>query len=336
MESSKYIGFTSTIPVEIIYAAGFFPIDLNNLFITSSSSNSLIEEAEQQGIPRNYCAWIKGLYSIIQKTDNLWAVVGVTQGDCSETIALIDNLRDTGLKIIPFGYPFDSDRKQLQINIEKLGSTLNTNWESIAKTRIELDKIRSLGHEIDRMTWEDNVVTGYENHSYLINLSDFKQDPQSYAKELSQFAKKASRRTKYDQAVRLGFVGVPPIFPDLYDFIETINARVVYNEVQHQFSMPFSVTSVVDQYQKYTYPYGMKKRISFIKKEIERRRIHGIIHYVQSFCYHQMEEGLLRKHIDIPILRIEGDRPVPIDSRTRLRLESFVETLEPSANKLIS
>ena len=47
------VGFTTTIPLEIIIAAGRKPVDLNNIFITSRESGRFIEDAELEGFPRN-------------------------------------------------------------------------------------------------------------------------------------------------------------------------------------------------------------------------------------------------------------------------------------------
>jgi benzoyl-CoA reductase/2-hydroxyglutaryl-CoA dehydratase subunit BcrC/BadD/HgdB len=83
----------------------------------------------------------------------------------------------------------------------------------------------------------------------------------------------------------------------------------------------------VEQYRRYTYPYSFFTRLEDIKKEIQRRHIDGLIHYVQSFCFRQVQDIILRQEIKLPILTVEGDRPAPVDARTRLRLESFVEMI---------
>ena len=127
--------------------------------------------------------------------------------------------------------------------------------------------------------------------------------------------------------VRIGYLGVPPIFTDLYDFLEDLGGRVVFNEIQRQFSMPFETDDMVEQYLRYTYPYSFFSRLEDIKREVHTRQIDGLIHYVQSFCFRQVQDIILRQEIKIPILTIEGDRPAPLDARTRLRLESFTEML---------
>ncbi|MPN49030.1 hypothetical protein SDC9_196643 [bioreactor metagenome] len=103
---------------------------------------------------------------------------------------------------------------------------------------------------------------------------------------------------------------------------------MVFNEVQRQFAMPNVVEDLVEQYRLYTYPYGVFGRIKDIQAEIEKRNIDGIIHYVQSFCFRQIEDMIFREKLDVPILTIEGDKPGRVDARTKLRIDSFLEMLK--------
>ena len=112
-----------------------------------------------------------------------------------------------------------------------------------------------------------------------------------------------------------------------------MNARVVFNEMQRQFTMPYPTASLLDQYLNYTYPYDIFTRIEDIKKEVAKRRIDGLIHYVQSFCFRQIEDSILKKSLELPIVTIEGDQPSSLDSRNRMKLEVFIEMLLERKNK---
>jgi benzoyl-CoA reductase/2-hydroxyglutaryl-CoA dehydratase subunit BcrC/BadD/HgdB len=322
----REIGLTTTVPIEIIYAAGCIPLDLNNLFITSPDAEKLILEAERMGFPRNTCSWIKGIWGVV-KERGIKEIVAVTQGDCSNTHALIEILQFQGVKIFPFAYPFDRSRELLYAQMEQMRRYFQVSWEDIKRKKEELDEIRALAHEIDRLCYEDNLVSGYEDHLYLVSTSDMKGDPQAFKREMEEFIKKAKTRKPFREDLRLGYVGVPPIFTDLYQKIEALGGRVVYNELQRQFSMPFRTDDIVEQYLLYTYPYSFFYRLEDIKREVKRREIHGLIHYVQSFCFRQTQDIILRKELKTPILTLEGDRPGPLDVRTELRLEAFMESL---------
>jgi benzoyl-CoA reductase/2-hydroxyglutaryl-CoA dehydratase subunit BcrC/BadD/HgdB len=321
------IGFTTSIPVEIILAAGKVPVDLNNVFITSERSRLLVDIAEDAGYPRNTCGWIKGLYAVALEND-FEAVIAVMQGDCSNTQALMETLQLKDIKTIPFAYPFDRDKITLREQMDKLMQALGVDWESVSRVKADLDIIRALCREIDLMTWRDNLVSGGENHYYLVCASDFNGDPQQYEHDLHSFISQAQSRKPYENEVRLAYIGVPPIFTDFYTGLESMGARVVYNEVQRQFSMPFDTNDIVEQYLQYTYPYGAFARLEDIRTQLELRKVDGLIHYTQTFCYRQIEDLIYRQKLNLPFLTLEGDKPGRMDARTRMRLEAFVSMLK--------
>ena len=113
----------------------------------------------------------------------------------------------------------------------------------------------------------------------------------------------------------------------LRETIESFGARVVFNEIQRQFSMPHEEDDIIDLYLKYTYPYEIEGRIEDIKSAIKERELDGLIHYTQTFCFRQIYDIILRESLSLPILTLEADRPGKLDSRTALRLETFVEML---------
>ncbi len=321
------IGFTTSIPAEIILAAGKIPVDLNNVFINSKRAQTMVDIAEEAGYPRNTCGWIKGLYSTALE-NSMEAVIAVMQGDCSNTQALMETLQLKDQNIIPFAFPFDRDRKMLEVQVYKLMDYFNVNMEKVLKEKAKLDEIRKLCWELDIMTWRDNLVSGFENHYYLVSSSDFNSNPDKYQNDLQDFLYKAKKRSPFKDEVRLAYIGVPPIFTDLYNVLESMGARVVFNEVQRQFSMPFETADIFEQYLAYTYPYGVFARLKDIKEQLEQREVDGIIHYTQTFCFRQIEDLIFREKIKKPFLTLEGDRPGKLDARSRMRIEAFINMLK--------
>ncbi|PLX45553.1 MAG: 2-hydroxyglutaryl-CoA dehydratase [Deltaproteobacteria bacterium] len=330
MSNPERIGITTSIPVEAIFASGAIPVDLNNIFITSPERRGWVENAEIAGFPPTCCGWIKGIYSAAKSSD-ISSVVTVMAGDCSNTHALAEIWQHEGLKTIPFAFPYDRSRAALEGEVERLCARLGTDLEAAREAKKQLDPLRELAMEVDRLSWEENRVTGFESHLHQVSASDFCSDPKLYAETLSAFIAEAKGREPFRESVRLGFIGVPTIYDDFYEHLESMGARVVFNETQRQFSLPYVGEDLIDAYLKFTYPYDVFARIADIKREIERRRIDGIIHYVQSFCFRQMEDMLFRKLLGVPVVTIEGDRPMPLDARTKTRLEAFVEMLEVEA-----
>ncbi len=320
------VGFTTSIPVEILLAAGRTPVDLNNIFIEDPDSYRHVEEAEERGFPRNTCGWIKGIYSAARR-EGIQEVIAVTQGDCSNTHALMEVFEEEGIRIFPFAYPYDRDPDLLRLQIQKMTEHFGTTLEAAQAVRESLKPLRAKIRKIDRETWEGNRVTGQENHYYQVCASDFRGDPVTYEAEVDRFLVEVEKRKPFADGPRIGFIGVPPITSGLYDSIEEMGARIVYNEVQRQFAMPADAGDLVEQYLLYTYPYSIYGRLEDVQGQIRQREIDGIIHYAQAFCFRQIEDILFRKRLEVPVLTLEGDKPGGLDQRTRIRIEAFVEML---------
>lgn len=320
------VGFTTTIPLEILVAAGKTPVDLNNVFITSPHSRQFIENAELEGFPRNVCGWIKGIYAAVVES-GLHEMIAVTEGDCSYTRGLMEVLSLQGVSVVPFAYPQDRDRDSLALECDKLMRHYQVTREEVAQAKERLDRIRRKIAEIDRLTWQENLVTGGENHYFQVCSSDMNGDPDLFEKEIDEFLVTVAGRTPFPQPLRIAYIGVPPIYDDLYRFIETRGGRVVFNETQRQFAMPYGTEDLVDQYLTYTYPYDIFGRLSDILIECEKRRVDAVIHYVQSFCFRQIEDMIIRKKLPWPILTLEGDKPSHLDARSKIRIEGFLEML---------
>jgi benzoyl-CoA reductase/2-hydroxyglutaryl-CoA dehydratase subunit BcrC/BadD/HgdB len=323
------VGFTTTIPVEVVLAAGLTPVDLNNLFIADPEARARVSQAEAAGFPRTVCAWIKGIYAALQSHPEVHKVIVACQGDCSYTQALGEVLEAEGREVIHFKFPYPRNREQLGREIEALRLRLGAKAAEVARVQAGLRPLRQKLARLDRLTWETGQVTGAENFFYLISSSDFESDPEAYERKVANFLQEAERRPPRDYPVRLGFAGIPPIFTDLWDYLEELGAGVVFHEFPRQFSMPRVGPDLAEQYYHYTYPYDVFGRLADLEAAVRTRRLHGLVHYTQSFCFRQMFDQIIRERLNLPVLTIEGDRPSPLDARTRLRLEAFVDVLRP-------
>jgi benzoyl-CoA reductase/2-hydroxyglutaryl-CoA dehydratase subunit BcrC/BadD/HgdB len=317
------IGFTTSFPVEVILAAGHTPVDLNNLFILNKPEN-YVDMAEKDGFPRTICSWIKGIYAVsMEKCVD--EVIGIVQGDCSNTHSLLSTLELEGIPIQYFSYPYPKDRSKLMKEIERLEEIYKVSYTQVIEVKKRLDQIRKKLIHLDELTWIYNKVTGKENHTWLVSSTDFNGDPDQFEKDLDEFLCEVNDRLPLKINLRLAFLGVPPIISDLYDYLESMNTQVVYNEVQRQFSMPTLCDDLVDQYLHFTYPYSVQDRMKDITLELERRNVSAVIGYTQSFCHRQIDHFLMKKYIKIPFMNLEGDQPGVLDARTKLRIESFLE-----------
>ncbi|MBI4797929.1 MAG: 2-hydroxyacyl-CoA dehydratase [Desulfarculus sp.] len=329
--SRPLLGLTTTIPVEVALAAGFEPVDLNNRFISDPLPAGLVAQAEELGLPATLCAWIKGIYAWCLQHPEVATIVGVTQGDCSNTHALMELLTLASRRVLAFEYPHGRGAQDLARHLTGLAEQLGTNLEAAEQARRGLLPLRRDLARLDELTWQTGQVSGGENHLWLVSASDFEGDAQGFHARLRAFLREAEVRPPRTGGPRLGLLGVPPIMSGLHETLEDMGATVVFNEVPRQFAMlpppEGGDASLVAQYLRYTYPYDVFHRLADIQRQIELRRLDGLIHYTQTFCFRQMQDLALRQGLDLPMLTLEGDRVAPVDARTRLRLEAFLEVL---------
>ncbi len=331
----KKIGITTTVPIEVLIAAGYQPVDLNNILVSEPDPEKMVGIAEKAGFPLNCCSWIKGIYGVCMSR-GIDEVLCVTNGDCSNTIMLMEVLKLRGLKAIPFAYPDEPVPRQMQGALQALAEALGTTLEVAQKVRVELQPSRDLALKLDELTWRDGLVSGWENHLWLVSASDFNQDWHKYQNELKGLLSECQQRQPYPaDYARLAYIGVPPVYArDLYHYLERNGARVVFNEIQRQFAMPSPGDSLAEQYSNYTYPYSIHGRIRDILAEIQRRKVDGVIHYVQAFCHRGIGDIIFRDAIDLPILTLEGNDDFYLTSHVKTRIEAFIDMLQRSRKNL--
>lgn len=324
----KKIGITTTVPVEILIAAGYQPVDLNNVLVSAPDPTKYVTIAERDGFPLNCCAWIKGIYGVCLD-GGINDILCVTSGDCSNTIMLMEVLKLKGKNAMPFAYPERPNKEEMDYVLEKLAASFCTTLEAANRVRQELKSARDLALKLDKLTWKDNKVSGGENHLWLVSSSDFNGNVAKYKKDLTTLLDGVSKRQPYDYQTRLGYIGVPPVYArELYHYIEKNGARVVFNEVQRQFAMPQPGETLAEQYTNYTYPYSINERLADIKTEIKKRKINGVIHYVQAFCHRGIGDIVMRSAIDVPVLTLEGNAEFYLNGHVKTRIEAFLDMIE--------
>lgn len=207
---SKRIGFTTSLPIEVLYAAGHIPIDLNNIFLTLDSSE-LVHSAELFGFPRTLCSWIKGNFSAALSTD-LDEVIGIVQGDCSNSNSLLEMIREEKLPVYRFSFPPERDYRQLDREIQALESRYGVSRKQSMEAKARLDQIRRKLVILDELSYVHRKVSGKENHLWLVNASDFQGDPDRFERDLDEFLYQAREREALPTRLRFGYLGVPPSF----------------------------------------------------------------------------------------------------------------------------
>jgi benzoyl-CoA reductase/2-hydroxyglutaryl-CoA dehydratase subunit BcrC/BadD/HgdB len=242
---------------------------------------------------------------------------------------LMEVLRLKGVEAITFAFPQQSDTVQMEASLISLAQALGTGLGAAEEVRQGLIPARRLATELDGLTWQEGLASGQQNHYWLVSSSDFNGSPKQYSRELQAKIEECRKKQPHpSDMLRLAYIGVPAVYGrHLYKYLEENGSRVVFNEIQRQFSMPGEPQNLAEQYCNYTYPYSTEERIRDIKSAIEERRVDAVIHYVQAFCHRAISDILFRQALDVPILTIEGNNGFFLSQHLRTRIEAFLDIL---------
>lgn len=224
---------------------------------------------------------------------------------------------------------------------------------------LQIEEIKRLGLALDRARAEGEADPG-QTFRTLISLSDMEGEPGRFLERLHAMAAGAGERgagarapapgeggTRRvggrgqraggrgarpghpDNARRVALIGVPPIYRDFHEACADAGLRVVFDELPHEFLRLGGRTleEMARSYAAYTFARPVEYRLRLLKRELNRRRVDGVIHYTQFTCHHLLEDPLLREELEWPMLTVQGDLPGPTPAQARLRLEAFSELL---------
>jgi hypothetical protein len=301
------------VPPELVYGCGQTPLDLNN-FVPDSEC-----------VPRGkLCAWTASWRDALLNGDiQVDRLVVVAGGDCHN--ALVDGQR-VAMKGIPthyLFYPFDGREDEMRDQLASLEAFLGGVTDRSALERVA--EVKDLCIQLDVARCRGRVL-GSTTFNHLIQLCDLGGDPERFGSSVQR----ALEDTPHEVPdIRIALVGVPPIYPDFHQVCESFGMQVVFDELPWEFARMGGRTLDVmaRNYAGYTFARDMGYRFEALERELDRRRVEGIVHYTQYACHHVLEDEVLRQRFDLPLLTVQGDLPRRCPAQDRLRLEAFSELL---------
>ena len=319
----KIAGITALVPPEVIYPAGWRALDVNN-GIPGSEAH-----------PRSkLCAWTASWREGILKGDiRLDALVIVAGGDCHNALAdgqvASRNVKRTHF----FFYPFDGDAAYLREQLARLerflgeGSAGRPGSPDGKAVLGKIARAKELGRRLDAARSEGRADPERTFKS-LISFSDLEGDPARFIRKVQGLVDGSGQWHAQD-GPRVALIGVPPIYHDFHRVCAESGLRVVFDELPCEFLRlgGRTIEDLARSYSTYTFARPVGFRLGHLRRELEKRKVDGVIHYAQFTCHHLLEDGLLREELDWPMLTVQGDLPGETPAQIRLRLEAFGELL---------
>ncbi len=314
-------GITALVPPEMIYGAGWYPLDVNN-WIPGSDAR-----------PRQkLCAWTASWREAILKGElKMDALVVVAGGDCHNALADGQSAARSVPRTHFFFYPFDGDtgymKEQLAALEEFLGEGRKVDGAHKRRAMEQVAAAKKLGLGLDRAR-SDGKADPEKTFKLLVSFSDLEGDPVGFGRKVREAPAGAERQNARD-GPRVALIGVPPIYRDFHKVCAEAGLQVVFDELPYEFLRlgGRDVASLARSYSGYTFARPVEFRLDFLKRELKRRKVDGVVHYAQFTCHHLLEDSLLREELDWPMLTVQGDLPGDTPAQARLRLEAFGELL---------
>ena len=311
MHVSK-IGVTALVPPELIFACGGEPFDVNNVIPASRK------------YPRNkLCAWTAiWKEMLIKKEIAIDSLIVVAGGDCHNALVDGQNVAMGGLPTHFFFYPFDGDPGYLESQLYRLSGFLGD--IQFPEKPGEIMELKKLGQTIDKKR-SCGKISPAEAFSILISFSDLRGDLDGFRRAIASIKESDSELNN-----RVALIGVPPIYYDFHEVAQSLGLQVVFDELPYEFIRHggTDIKEMARDYCNYTFARPLSLRINFLREELEKRKVAGVIHYTQFACHHMLEDELLREELDYPMLTLQGDLPGNTPQQIKLRLEAFREMLE--------
>jgi hypothetical protein len=306
------IGITALVPPELIFACGREPLDVNNIVPTSKKYPKV-----------KLCAWTAIWQELIVKKElEIDSLIVVAGGDCHN--ALVDGQKAamSGIPTHFFFYPFDGAQKYMESQLHRLSDFLG-GIKYPEKSR-EIKNLKKQGQILDRKRCCGKLSSS-EAFRILISFSDLTGDIAGFSRTIS-----ALEENDIDVRNRVALIGVPPIYHDFHEVVHSLGLHIVFDELPYEFIRHVGTTiqEMAHDYCGYTFARPLEFRIDFLKKELEMRKVDGVIHYTQFACHHMLEDEIMREKLDYPMLTIQGDLPGNTPQQIKLRLEAFREMLD--------
>ncbi len=299
------------VPPELVYACGMTPCDVNN-FVPQSDL-----------IPDNkLCAWTAIWRDLIlKKRIPIESLVVVAGGDCHNALVDGERIEMNDIPTFYFFYPFEEDVDYLLAQLERLSDFMGGISDDSMFHMVGVVKERVL--HLDKMRLEGRLSSS-EVFWIMVSLSDMKGDIEGFERSLDEV-----QEHDIDYSKRIALLGVPPINSDFHSLLTSFGLHVVFDELPYEFARLSggNIRELAENYSNYTFARNIRFRLDFLKKELQKRKIDGVIHYTQFACHHLLEDDILKKNLDYPYLTIQGDLPGPSSRQTRVRLEAFSEML---------
>jgi len=318
------IGVIPPVPMEPFSASAHDVTNLWSAFFLASDREVWLETARVAGFPDNYSVWARCLYGMACEM-RLEAVHYPEPGLPQEIHRAVQLLREQEVAAHPFAFPILRNEERLRESLEALSRSLEVEPAVLESVMQRWTQVKTSLRRFDGLQQRS---AGFSSNAYVSMLArsmDPGRDLEGLKRSIDAgiLAYEDAGRSQW---TRVGLLGLTPYREGFYEFLEARRTVVVYDEWGVENNPMASASSLAHLYEVCSLPYGLKRRLDKLRREIETRHIRGVLLGVEYLADSLRDEGFFRANLQIPVFVVENAAGGTLDESDQRALGRFLES----------
>lgn len=318
------IGVIPPVPMEPFAASTHEVANLWSVFFLAEDRSAWLETARLAGFPENYSVWARCLYGILFDR-GIETLYYPEPGLPKEIQRVVQLLREQDVHTVPFSFPLLRNPDRLREQLDKLSSGLGVEPGVLEAVMEKWANARTSLRRFDGLQLRS---AGFSSRTYVATLArsmDPRQDLEGLKRDI-EAGLLAYEDVGRDRWTRVALLGLTPYREGFYEALESRKAVVVYDEWGVENNPMSTGADLSAIYNICPLPYGLKRRLERIQREIETRHIKGVILGVEYIGESIRDEGFFRANLGVPIFVLENAEGGPLGEADQRSLGRFLES----------
>ncbi len=316
------IGYVPPMPAEIFAASPHEAQNLWSMFSTAANREEWLAVSRTAGLSDSAPYWARCLYAMVIESE-LEAVWYPDPGVPQEVRCVLSLLAEQGVIVRPFHFPILRNIERMQGALDDLCTALGVDQRALKSSLEQWAHVRVAIRRFDSLQYKNGAFPSLAYTRALAQAMNPGKDIDGHRKEIERqiLEFEGARQGRW---TKIGFIGMTPYRSGLYKLLEETNAIVVYDEWGIENNPQGPSRDLVSHYHQNSLPYGLKRRQERILKEIEERRLRGLILGVECLCHNIREEGFFRSTLPLPVFTFDNCRGDDLQPAEEANLRRFL------------
>ncbi len=320
------IGVIPPVPMEPFSASTHEAVNLWSAFFLAKDREPWLETARLAGFPDNFSLWARCLYGMVFDL-GIERVYAPAPGLPKEVVQVIQLLGEQEVRTGSFSFPLLRNQDRLREELAKLHVDLGVEPGVLDSVLSRWGEARTSLRRFDGLQQRSAGFSSREYVEMLARCMNPGRDLEGMRREVEAGILNYQDLGR-DRWLRIGLLGLSPYREGFYEALEERKAVVVYDEWGVENNPMAATTDLASLYHICPLPYGLKRRQERAQREVESRRIRGLILGVEYLGDSIRDEGFFKSNLGVPVLVLENAGGGSLSTSETHALERFLQACE--------